>query len=81
MRIGADAHHGAALFIYADEEGNISGRLVRMNGFDHSRGGFDCEKEEREREERMQKLVAVSRNGQYSFRFMKEARTIERAAV
>lgn len=41
----------------------------------------DCEKEEREREERMQKLVAVSRNGQYSFHFMKEARTIERAAV
>ena len=41
----------------------------------------DCEMEEREREERMQKLVAVSRNGQYSFRFMKEARTIERAAV
>ena len=41
----------------------------------------DCEEEEREREERMQKLVAVGRNGQYSFRFMKEARTIERAAV
>jgi len=41
----------------------------------------DCEKEAQEKQEQLQKMVFVGRNGQYAFGFTKEARSVEQAVV
>lgn len=41
----------------------------------------DCEKEAQEKQEKLQKMVFVGRNGQYAFEFTKEARNFEQAVV
>lgn len=41
----------------------------------------DCEKEAQEKQEKLQKMVFVGRNGQYAFEFTKEARSFEQAVV
>jgi len=41
----------------------------------------DCEKEAQEKQEKLQKMVFVGRNGQYAFEFTKEARGFEQAVV
>jgi len=41
----------------------------------------DCEQIAQEKQEKLQKMMIVGRNGQYAFQFTKEARGVEQAVV